>query len=282
MGTDANGAGLRSLIGSNRFPIFNTSLKTKLGDEDFSKGLELDDKPCYAFFLSYFIQALLELVAIDNIDNRNDLLGVNLVSIARHWNEFINELLDPNQKDIFNDYKSDGEKNCDCPINFTKFLLDKLLGAELLKKLQIDNDEMYEKYVNGAATINLLLANADFANQLVAIEFNDTLKNLTYDNSIFIARDDFVFAPLYNLHQGLDDIDKRKLKLLAYGLKDKKVQLDQTGMTTSTEYKFGRRQELELNKNGNVASIKYKVSNFYDTDISAEELIDLVLKIRDL
>ena len=92
----------------------------------------------------------------------------------------------------------------------------------------------------------------------------------------------------------MDNDLKRKLRLLAFELKTKKIKLDQSKDTTSDEYKFGRIQEVKYKykivfKDGKnelirdrITDIKYKVPNDYDTDISAEDLMDLVLKVQTI
>ena len=287
-----NSSGLKTLIGTCQLDNINKNLIDKLENKDFSKELRessIERNFGYNYYLCYFVQALLQIVLIDN---EKILTPMEHAIIKSNWDEFLRELADPDLKNIFDDYNPGAIEKRECPYKFVHFMLNKLLGKDLFKKLEINN-EICKSYANGSVSISNSLSEADHANQIIAMGFNHNLDNLTYDNSLFFGQGDFVYAPLYNAYETMDKELKQKLQLLAFELKTKKIKLDQSGYKTSNEYKFGRIQEVtyeyvndsktgKKTKTGKVEDIKYKVPNDYDTDISVEDLMDLVLEIQSI
>ncbi len=285
-----NGSRLKTLIGTNSLDRLNNNFIDKLKSKDFSKKLRDSGTKHnfgYNYYLCYFVQALLQIVLIDN---EKLLTHMDCVIIKSNWDNFLMELSDPFLQSVFDDYKPNEIENPECPYKFVDFMLNKLLGKDLFKKLEI-NEEGCKCYAKGSIDISESLSNADHANQIITMELDYTLDNLTYNNSLFIGQGDFVHVALHNAYKKMDDVLKQKLQLLAFELNTKKIKLNQSGYTTSDEYKFGRIQEIEQkhvnnpitgkkNETGEIENIKYKVPNDYDTDISAEDLMDLVLKVQ--
>ena len=291
-----NGSGLKSLMSKSKFDYINECLAAKLGDKDFSKERKKknDHMPGYRYFVSYFVQVLLEIVLVDN---NGKLSSLDLYGIEENWENFLKEVNVPEYKNVFDSYNYDKSEAEDCPKQFVKFMLSKLLSEELLEQLKINGDDVLEKYARAALSISDSLAMADHANQIITVAFDNNLDGLNYGNSTFIGQGDFVYAPLYTAYRNLEVDTQNKLKLLAFELKSKNIKLDQRDTTTSEEYRYGRLQEIErvkkeavdpktgktvMETTKEIASIKYKVPTCYDTDISAEDLIELVLKIQTL
>ena len=287
-----NGSHLKTLIGTQSLNMLNNNFINKLKNKDFSEEIRrtsIERNFGYNYYLCYFVQALLQIVLIDN---EKSLTPMNRATIKSNWDNFLRDLSDPDLENMFDDYEPNGIENPECPYKFVNFMLNKLLGKDLFQKLKI-NEEICKCYAEGSITISESLANADHANQIITMGLDYTLKNLTYNNSLFIGQGDFVYAALHNAYKKMDDALKQKLQFLAFELKTKKIKLDQSRYTIKDEYKFGRMQEVtqehvrdpitgELKETGDIKDIKYKVPDDYDTDIFVEDLMDLVLKFQTI
>ena len=272
--------------------MLNDNFINKLKNKDFSEEIRrtsIERSPGYNYYLCYFVQALLQLVLIDN---EKSLTPMNRANIKSNWDNFLRDLSNPDLQSVFDDYKPGEIEDQSCPYKFVYFMLNKLLGKDLFQKLEID-EKGCKCYAKGSITISESLANADHANQIITMGLDYTLDNPTYNNSLFIGQGDFVYAALHNAYKKMDDALKQKLQFLAFELKTKKIKLDQSEYKISDEYKFGRMQEVEQNhakdpqtgklkEAGDIKDIKYKVPDDYDTDISVEDLMDLVLQFQTI
>ena len=287
-----NGSHLKTLIGTQSLNMLNNNFINKLKNKDFSEEIRrtsIEGNFGYNYYLCYFVQALLQIVLIDN---EKSLTPMNHATIKSNWDNFLRDLSNPDLENMFDGYEPNEIEKPECPYKFVNFMLNKLLGKDLFQKLKI-NEEICKRYAEGSITISESLSNADHANQIITMGLDYTLDNPTYNNSLFIGQGGFVYAALHNACKKMNYDLKQKLQLLAFELKTKKIKLDQSKYTTSNEYKFGRMQEVkqkyvknnetgQQDRTDEIESIEYEVPNDYDTDISVEDLMDLVLKVQTI
>ena len=277
-----NGSDLRSLIGDTQFRTINDYLIKKLGNKDFSREKRKSSKfEGYGYYLSYFVQSLLELVLVDN---QAALSPMQIDLIGENWLKFLSDLKDDSRLSLFDGYKYDKSEVEEHPKKFVDFMLKKLLGPELLKELGIGDNE-FAQYALAADGFSDLLTGADHANQIITMAFNNNPGTLTYNDSLITGQGGFVYGPLWSAYKNMNSDAANKLKLLAFQLKHKKIDFDQDVMETVDEYRFGRPQEPEHNDKSNpnkITGVRHRASKYYDTDISPEELMDLVIEIREI
>ena len=134
-----NDSNLKTLIGTCHLDNINKNLIDKLGDKDFSNKLRkssIERNFEYNYYLSYFIQALIQIILIDNA---KILTSIDCAFIKLHWDNFLKELMNPGFQSVSDGYKPDVIEKRECPYKFVNFMLNKLLGKDLFEKLEIDD-----------------------------------------------------------------------------------------------------------------------------------------------
>ena len=90
-----NGSDLKTLIGTDQLENINKQFISKLKNKDFSEELRkssIERNFGYNYFLCYFVQALLQIVLIDN---EKMLTSMDCAIIKSNWDKFLKELSDP-------------------------------------------------------------------------------------------------------------------------------------------------------------------------------------------